>query len=331
MSSDLVETQLQGIHQPVRSEKSPRGAARILISVLHHFEHVASSTIGSLQIQARMRTRVLSLAQDSPILMNAIFAFSANHLHTLRPDDAKMRITALHHTSLALQLYIQEVNGSHTEARFEATIAASVLVSAVIFFAEHGSPSSSFVFSDDAQAADWLLIITGVGELFARRGIKPVVARRGLEATPAGVLEPGRRDLHAPFVELCNIDDASTSANNPYHAELRLLTQMMAVPATQETFSELIRFPCQMGSAFITLLRGKDPVALLMLAYWFAKLGEVDFWWIRTRARSECFAICSYLDGWPDERFQPLLQVPMEACGYVPIDVGMIEAYVFGM
>ena len=86
-----------------------------------------------------------------------------------------------------------------------------------------------------------------------------------------------------------------------------------------------------MNPAFNVLVREKDPVALLILAYWFAKISDIDFWWLGTRARSECYAICSYLDGWPNERFQPLLHYPMKACGYVPIDLNLIENYVFGM
>lgn len=99
----------------------------------------------------------------------------------------------------------------------------------------------------------------------------------------------------------------------------------MAVRTDKETFTNLVRFPCQMNPAFVPLVKTEEPVALLILAYWLAKMLEVDIWWLRARARSELFAICSYLDTGPDERFQTLLKNSMEACAYISINLDMIE------
>ena len=208
----------------------------------------------------------------------------------------------------------------------------------MVFFTENCSPSASFVFSDDPRAADWLSVVAGLSMLLKNEDAKPVIT----ECMWAPVFtsnvhcgfppcESGKDDLPESFANLCRIEDDSTAENNPYHGELRLLTNMMACDANQETFIKLIQFPCRMHPAFNVLIREKDPVALLMMAYWFSKVSEIGFWWLGTRARRECYAICSYLDGWPDERFQPLLQYPMKACGYVPVDLDLIETYIFGM
>jgi hypothetical protein len=345
MSADLVETQLQAVIRPWRSGKSrttfPPTPGSTLIEVLHHFQFVASSTIGTPQIQQKLRTRALSLAQDSPMLMNAVFAFSANHLHTLRPDDAQIRTTAQHHSQITLQLYTAELKSAAlTVGKVDALIPASLLVSAICFFTSHSTAASSFVFSDDPHAADWLRNVCSLGTLLSREAAKPARA----QSSWMSVFHPGNHPcacelperglglgVPAAFVQLCHIDEESTPETNPYFGALRLLAAMMRERASQENFSKLIQFPCRMGRAFRVLLREKDPVALLMLAYWFAKIGEIDFWWLGTRARSECFAICSYLDGWPDERVRGLLVWPMRACGYVEIDLDLIEAYVFGM
>jgi hypothetical protein len=345
MSADLAETQLQAIIRPWRSgtsrTTSRQSPGSTLIEILHHFQSVASCTIGTPPIQQKMRTRALSLAQDSPILMNAVFAFSANHLHTLRPDDAQIRILAQHHSQITLQLYTAELNSAaHTVSKVDALIPATLLVSAIMFFTSHGAAASSFVFSDDPHAADWLSNVCGLGTLLSREAAKPARAQSswmllfhpGNHACLLDLSEPDSGlTLPAAFVQLCHIDQESTPETNPYVSALRLLVRMMRETANQETFSKLMQFPCRLSAAFRVLLKEKDPVALLMLAYWFAKIGEIDFWWLGTRAQNECFAICSYLDGWPDERVRELLVWPMRACGYVEIDLDLIEACVFGM
>jgi hypothetical protein len=342
MTSDIVEARLRTVvgtskRGSLRSTPSTRNAEGSLIEVLHHFEHIASSTIGTPELQQTMRTTVLSLVQDSPFLMHAILAFSAHHLHMLRPDDKYSRTTATYHSQIALHLYPLELAGELTVSNVNSIIAACFLVTAIVFIAG-GSPSASFVFSDDPKEAEWLVVVAGLSVLLSRADTKALISRSiwmpmftGNTHCMFPELASGKTGLPEMFVELCHIEDYSTADNNPYHGELRLLTQVMAMKANKETFAKLIQFPCRTDPAFNVLIREKDPVALLMLAYWFAKILEIDFWWLGPRARSELYAICSYLDGWPDERFQPLLQYPMKACGYVPIDLDMIETYVFGM
>jgi hypothetical protein len=345
MTSEIVETQLRNV---IRSSELAASAASgtsrtrftgaSLIGVLHHFEHVASGTIGTTSIQQTMRTIILSLAQDSPFLINAMLAFSANHLHILKSEDHSSRLTAEHHSQIALHSYSQTLAGELKLSEINSTVAACLLVTAIAFFTENCSPSASFLFSDDPKQAEWLTLVAGLAGLLRRAENKDVISKSIWMPMISGnthqaLAQPSssRTSLPEAFLKLCHVDDESTADNNPYHSELDLLDQLMAVRTNNETFANLVQFPCRMDPAFVVLIQAKDPVALLILAYWFTNILEVDFWWLKARARSELFAICSYLDGWPDDRFERLLQYPMQACAYVPIDTDMIEACVFGM
>ena len=63
---------------------------------------------------------------------------------------------------------------------------------------------------------------------------------------------------------------------------------------------------------FKQLLLNKEPRALLLLAWWYAKTSQLGLWWLERRSRLEGQAICIYLDQrYPDdEDMQALLQYP---------------------
>ena len=142
---------------------------------------------------------------------------------------------------------------------------------------------------------------------------------------------PGPIGLDPTFVDLCGITAASNGSNNVYHGALRLLMPMMRLEPSVANFSKFITFPCRMHSDFISLYRSRDPVAMLIMAHWFACMSSMEIWWCRSPAKTECLAICNHLDGGPDERIQRLLAFPMSRCGYVAIDADMIQTCVFGM
>lgn len=71
-----------------------------------------------------------------------------------------------------------------------------------------------------------------------------------------------------------------------------------------------------MDDEFKTLLRGRDPRALLLVAYFYAKVWR-STWWMERRAVLECEAICLYLErNHADNKLlQEMLMVPKRRCG----------------
>jgi hypothetical protein len=97
------------------------------------------------------------------------------------------------------------------------------------------------------------------------------------------------------FVQLCGLDEASTESSSPYYVALRVLTPLLGVECERATITRFLRFISHMQPVFKRLLELKDPRALLLLAYWYAKVGRA-VWWLEWRAVMECRATCLYLE-----------------------------------
>ncbi|RMY06883.1 hypothetical protein D0868_05634 [Hortaea werneckii] len=88
----------------------------------------------------------------------------------------------------------------------------------------------------------------------------------------------------------------STSENNHYYSAAHALSQLLEIEDSRVTVRHTQRFTKCIHGAFETLLRARDPVALLLLYLWYSKAGR-SIWWIESRARIERPAIRLYLEG----------------------------------
>ena len=96
-----------------------------------------------------------------------------------------------------------------------------------------------------------------------------------------------------------------------------MLSSMLKLDLTREYPLKLTSFIPRLSSEFTSLLLQKDPKALVILCYWFAKMRELKLWWIPLRASLECTAICMYLENSNHPRIVRLLEYPAECCGYL--------------
>ncbi|ETN37540.1 uncharacterized protein HMPREF1541_07162 [Cyphellophora europaea CBS 101466] len=80
-----------------------------------------------------------------------------------------------------------------------------------------------------------------------------------------------------------------------------LLTQLLGLltlsPTDLNNFSQLISFPSRFPPGFEQLIQAREPLALLILGYWFGLLEGVPHWWCRGRGRAEGEAVGRWLDG----------------------------------
>lgn len=105
--------------------------------------------------------------------------------------------------------------------------------------------------------------------------------------------EKGTDGIPDPLAAVCLLGNSST-AENPYFKPAHALSQLLDVPDSHVTTGHTEPFTRSTHGLFESLLREKDPVALLLLYLWYRKGGR-SIWWIELRARVECPAICSYL------------------------------------
>lgn len=103
------------------------------------------------------------------------------------------------------------------------------------------------------------------------------------------------QSILAAFVHLCNLYDSPDSETNPYYAAVHSLVPLLSVDCNHSTILRFLSYISYMDTKFQDLLQKKDPRALLLLTYWYAKVRGSQ-WWIRRRATLEGRATCIYLE-----------------------------------
>ena len=118
------------------------------------------------------------------------------------------------------------------------------------------------------------------------------------------------------FAELYELDDVSSPDNNPYHTAVHNLVSLLKIECNHSTILRFISFISHTNPNFKSLLQRKDARALLLLAYWYAKVCHCQ-WWIARRAMLECRATCMYLERYHSHEtaIQQLLWFPKIRCG----------------
>jgi hypothetical protein len=111
--------------------------------------------------------------------------------------------------------------------------------------------------------------------------------------------------LPSELIKLYGFDATLTADNNPYHAAASILTSLMNIECNHSTILKFLSFISYMHPDYKRLLEQKDPRALLLLAYWYAKVSQYQQWWIWQRAVLECQATCIYLERHHGLKFGP--------------------------
>jgi hypothetical protein len=114
------------------------------------------------------------------------------------------------------------------------------------------------------------------------------------------------------FTDFFDLNSESTPETNLYHAAASILAQIMLMEGARGTVLRCFSFISHMDPRYRALLERRDPRAMLLLAYWYAKVLEYGQWWIWRRAVLEGPAICLYFERvYPhDERLLQLSEVP---------------------
>lgn len=105
--------------------------------------------------------------------------------------------------------------------------------------------------------------------------------------------------------------DAVDQSANPYYTTAMGLARLLHVTCDGNNITEFFGFMMHMPPALKDLLARKDAKALLMVAYWYAKLYRYQ-WWLYRRGLMEGQAICMFLDKYHggDSRLQRMLVWP---------------------
>jgi hypothetical protein len=136
------------------------------------------------------------------------------------------------------------------------------------------------------------------------------------------------KDLPPAFHGLFNLTPESAPESNPYHTPAITIAGFLYERCTPKNFLTFLMFLERIDDRFQRLLEEKDPRALLLLCWWYAKVCVYDGWWLCRRAVIEGRAICIYLDNHcvGDKRYQELLRFPRNVFSLVETDPSLAAA-----
>lgn len=227
--------------------------------------------------------------------------------------------------SLALSSYNARLAAPLTEDDADALLATATLVNAISFATVSTTdPSASWPMVTSPHDLQWLAIQQGPGLVMANSGrwmaqslfasSFPDFERDSEPPNPnAGYIHPTRIPT-AMFV-VCGITLGTIADDNPYLNCLELLEPLLSLTPSTANMAKFLPFIGSIRPAFLDLLKQRDHSALLILSWWYALLCPLEQWWLCTRSRTECAAICMYLHQCASATVKELLAFPATACG----------------
>ena len=98
------------------------------------------------------------------------------------------------------------------------------------------------------------------------------------------------------FYKVFELGPDSTPTTNVYHSPASVMAQLLTVEPIPTNIHRFLTFLSQTDGRFHELLCEKDPRAMILLAYWMAKISVFDMWWTRPRTMYQGLAICLYVE-----------------------------------
>ena len=220
----------------------------------------------------------------------------------------------LYHWASCISSYNEYLAPKIAAKDASAMLITSTLISGIAFAMVDDTTWPSDTNPGELQ---WLRLQQGISLVFM--SIDPFDLRGDIQVLFTGVEEideaaATKRDPSLAFPELFAI--TSDPKENPYTDALHSLAAFAYVPVLPSTIFAHLGFIASLSKPFTSLLEAKDHRALLILAYWYARMCAIDYWWILRRAKSECRAICQYLEKYAIFEIQQLLVLPAKVCGY---------------
>ncbi|KAL8840299.1 MAG: hypothetical protein Q9170_001383 [Blastenia crenularia] len=275
--------------------------------------------------------------QQYPYFLHTILALTLLHDRRLLSSSCKIpdpRILSLeaNHTQAALTSFATTISNlvsptstsrSNTcPSFFECTAiwGTSSLLGFLAFASfDTLSPSLTWPLAPSTPTdLNWLRLIEGRSQI--EKVVPPPGEIMAMGASDGVVLDESCSALPRAMVQLCELrengvvtkgehghGDGEESEESPYAHALSALSPVLEIRegAYQAIIGAFWKYTSHMRPALRRLLEDKDERALLILAWWYAKLCQVKGWWLLRRAKVEGEAICEMLEQRWGGRYRP--------------------------
>ena len=242
--------------------------------------------------------------------------------------DSKLSTEEAFHWYQGTALFNNKMSSPIDPSERDAAYATAVCLGVITFFyIEAKTPEEAWPLKPPSSSdLNWLSLSEGKKTIWKytrplkeKTVFQTLLPLENTKPKPISTTTPGLEALPPEFIQLCGFDAMSTPDNNPYYAVAMGLAKSLHSDCMLTTILSFLAFIGSVLPEFKELLRRKDPGALLLLAYWYAKMCQFPHWWIVRRAALEGQAICIYLQRFhgSEADVQKLLRFPRMMCGGV--------------
>lgn len=275
------------------------------VDLLSRFRNRTILTVTTDRNRRVYQDHIVEIAPQYPFLMHSLLALTSMHDRYLsgshnQPRPAReafhqYRTIALFNARLA-----KSVQPSPSESA--ALWVTAVLLSTTTFCRiEATTPEEAWPLKQPSPS-DLSWVTMGEGKTRLWNMTRPFTSEARFQGLvppsikgiiPKSSTQSDLNGLPSGLIKLCDLDLVAND-KNPYHAVAATLAKAIHIDYVSRLLSFLILIS-NIPPDYKLLLKQKDPRALLLLAYWYAKLCEVEVWWLRPRALLEGHATCIYL------------------------------------
>ncbi|KAH8648642.1 hypothetical protein BX600DRAFT_117181 [Xylariales sp. PMI_506] len=246
--------------------------------------------------------KLLKLAFTHPFLMHATLAVALAYDRHLNSSSSYRRTAEeCYHCSQSAALLnrrlVEPIETKHMDPIWGTAAALALLA---FSGPDACTPEESWPMKpSDPSDLEWLRMNEGKMSLWRLANpLRPDSLFSVMASTYAQMHAPmpekGIDGVPAALAFLCHLDDSSTAKNSPYFEAAHAVALIQALPDSEVRTGHTQIFIRSVRGRFKSLLREKDPVALLLLYLWYQKAGRC-LWWVELRAKVERPSIRSYL------------------------------------
>ncbi|KAK4554065.1 transcription factor [Recurvomyces mirabilis] len=263
-------------------------------------------------------TALVRMALTRSYLLHTIVAISKLHQDWMHASS-RPQASSLFHSQHALAAYNQRLRGTITAEDAVAIFSTSTLMNAVAFAqCSRVDAASSWPMTAGENALQWLSIQAGPARLLSKLGplLFDSILQQGLQRFDDSSSVLNFHQELPQLGDLRSLIESTHGLGSPCCEAIDSLTPLFKLPRIADEAPKFLNFMGNLSPGFVRLLTARDPLALLVLAYWYTLIIELNQWWLLGRARTECTSICMFLERHRDGRIRALLEFPAHACGY---------------
>ena len=273
------------------------------IAVLYRFHARTILTLAPPKAREAYQYIYSKLMYSSLPLLHTIFTLTFQHDQYLGIGSPTENTAAMaFHWSRAAALLNERLTAGVAPAERDALWACAALLGALAFSSIEARHPEDVWPLHPASNLDWLRLTEGKKEVMRItdpmredsifRHTRPYFSQY---ASPNMASMDELQRLPATLFRLCKFDDTKLHSDDPYYGPASMLAQTQELECNLENAGRFLSFFGCLNLQFKRLLNQKDPCAMILLGYWYAKMCQCQQWYTWRRSYLESQAICNYL------------------------------------